>query len=1137
MDGSLDLDVLRNALGPSPRLPSAEDLAAMISNSELQLLGVAGEIPDELVETGWYLHAVASSWNAEDEYPFERRRHAFAVSAHIFDLTLQSREFERDDQLRLMFAAQIGFARSSLDPNAIAVRRRTERRHAIPLLENPGIALDAGSALLAGDAAWLYEDLRRYGDEAAAIEADWGIPLRNTVFGSAIYVLDGVRRLLQFTTRGTRRRLEEANGAFRDAINNASSEADIDSRWVAAHLLNYGTELAATSIWSALPPDVPDGVRRAFSMAAPPIMTLWPPQVDALRDRDGRSIASPATRRVVMSMPTSAGKTSLAQILAVAHLSTQDTGVCFIAPTKALCREIERSIRSRMRYMRRETVIDFGDDAFATIDLTDAPDIAVMTPEALASVVRRDLNAFVEKYGLIVFDEVHNVADASRGWTLEGLISLIHAATLDTTNRIVLMSAALGNRVHFSSWIDPDGQGIEVHFDWRGPRRLTAIYTADAAAFETAAELPARPNSTARRWSRPLTGALRVMAPGGDVVRLALTDPVGTLVTRFDRGEWSKDQASTPFYQTLVPLIHVLRRSGPVLVVAPTKPMAMDLARAIAEESAAADPGRAIYSLIDRRLGSDHPLTVAAGKGIAYHHGSLSRDIQAAIEEAIGDGSLDVVVATTTLTEGVNLPVRSVLVAAQGSWGAQGFTEYITGATLLNAIGRAGRAARETEGWVVLGRQAAYDAADFDRLEPDEAELASISTLAASSGLQELEALEEADREGVDVAFENYGDTVDGFMSFVWFICRGDEDRAEQFVRSTLGWQQLGPDLRDRWLEVSRTVARAYHRTERGARRRWAQSGLSLASARLLDELANEVASEATDEEPASVGEALTLLLGGQRLTRLFTMQEAPATQFRRYRTAPRDVNVDIEAMLRRWIDGQSISDIADTSMGAVANRQFRLEQVGDFVAGAFETFLPWSIGLMADWAIQANPALEAETFRFVPAAIRYGVNSKEAARMLRRGLPSRTLAVAVADSFERAETELDLRGWLAQTDPAEWMQQFDAAISDVRDLLEYARRPGAGLLASLIDGEEVVVPIDLTQTIPEAVTLQRLELSVDPVPRVRLHATEGYLGSVRPQDHADFATLIATAIPVRGTVEPTAEGAQLRVAIDLPGA
>lgn len=1135
MDGALDLDVLRNALGPSPNLPSAEELARLISDSELRLLGADRSVSPGLLELGWYLHGVASAWRAAELYPIERRRHAFAVSAHIFDLVLQTDDHDEADRLRLAFAAEVGFVRSSVDPNATAVRRRLGQHFYASYWDHPVPAVDAGSALLAVDVGWMYDRLRIFRDQLAREGLVWETPIDRTPFASSHLTLEAIWRTLLFLTRGDESRIHDADRLLRQAIVAEYSEGDIDSRWVAAHLVDLLPDIQRRSIWDGLPPDVPTGVRRAFAVAVPPVLFLWPPQLLAMDSSPVGTVVSPNVRRVVLSMPTSAGKTLLAQLIAVSHLATQESGVCIVAPTRALCREIERGMRARLRLMQRDSVIDLSDDTFATISLDRPADVVVMTPEALANAVRHDLGGFLESYGLIVFDEVHNVGDPSRGWTLESLISLVNTQTQETNHRMVLMSAALGNRIHFSNWVDPNRAGVDFHYDWRGPRRLTAIYTREADPFEVAVEVARPRRNSPRRLTRPLRGVLRVRTPDGRTVRLMFSEPVGSLVTRLKDGRWTTDDDSTPFYVSLAPLVALLASSGPVLAVAPTRPYAMDLARAISQEFEPSAKAEDLRILIQRRLGADHPLVELVKNGIAYHHGSLSRDVQVLIEQSLADGTLDVVTATTTLTEGVNLPVRAVVIAAQGGWAAGGYTEYITGPTLLNAIGRAGRAAKETEGWVVLARHAEYEEGDFERLEPSQDQLAAVSNLATEEGLAELEALEDAQRDGVDVVFENYGATVDSFSSFIWFLCGRDSDPAA-FLERTLAWQQLDESGRQRWSALAQSVAGTFGRTEADQRMRWAGSGFSIASARRLDRIARDVSAALVETGvPETIRELLQAVLTAERLDGLMSLDEAPPSQARRHRSAPRDIKIPVLEMLLDWVAGMPIGEIADTHLSVVDNRRFRLEQAADFIATAFESYLPWSLGVAFDWALKLADGIESETISFAPVAIRYGVDSRQAARMLRQGLASRSLAVAVAGAHAVAGVEAGVREWLASVPVADWPTIFDASVPDIRDLLEFARPENARILADLLAGSEVVFPIDATIAEPIPRALERLELGGDPIPSVRVWVAGGLAGAIGSRQHTDIETIVRIGVPLSGQTEPSEQGTSLRLRVDFP--
>ncbi len=92
--------------------------------------------------------------------------------------------------------------------------------------------------------------------------------------------------------------------------------------------------------------------------------------------------------------------------------------------------------------------------------------------------------------------------------------------------------------------------------------------------------------------------------------------------------------------------------------------------------------------------------------GVAFHHADLLFPLRRAVEEAFRSGEVRVVVATSTLAWGVNLPARTVFVdsekfekgPASGEWISQPISlmEY------ENMAGRAGRLGLEKEGKAIL---------------------------------------------------------------------------------------------------------------------------------------------------------------------------------------------------------------------------------------------------------------------------------------------------------------------------------------------------------------------------------------------------------------------------------------------------
>lgn len=142
---------------------------------------------------------------------------------------------------------------------------------------------------------------------------------------------------------------------------------------------------------------------------------------------------------------------------------------------------------------------------------------------------------------------------------------------------------------------------------------------------------------------------------------------------------------------------------------------------------------RPLADMAIQRLGAAHPLNTVLRKGVAFHHAALPVDVLEELEDALREGILRFMTCTSTLTEGVNLPVRTVVLAETQWDDAQ---TLLTGARLINAMGRAGRAGKESEGWIVLVRAAKDRLDDFAFMSPAREELEIRSRLATDEALE-----------------------------------------------------------------------------------------------------------------------------------------------------------------------------------------------------------------------------------------------------------------------------------------------------------------------------------------------------------------------------------------------------------------
>jgi superfamily II DNA/RNA helicase len=1137
MERDLNPEWLRLALGEHVNLPSAEEVSRLLSEAEVALLLHKPQISEDLIAIGWYLHAIASSKYAFRTYGFERQRAAFQVAGHIFDLLLQTPELSQQERLKYCFAAQIAYLRSTLDPNALALYRRefAGGLKDLGLLSGFQVALAFGVAFLGFDVGFIFQSSKSLRSEIESLEREWGIDtIFSTPFASAAGVVLGTRDMMSFLVYGKMDLLERAREKLRIAVLSENSAEDHFSRWVAAHLLNLADDLKRASIWTALPPDISPGVRKAFAMGHPKILTLWPPQLDMFNasEQEQSNPLSSQVKRLFLSTPTSSGKTLLAQLLVISHLATEQTSVCYIAPTRSLCWEIRKSLESRMRFLGKEIAAGLPEgDWLDTLFVDFQPEVEVMTPERLSYLIRTDSNRLLEQFGMFIFDEVHLVGEAGRGWTLEEDLTYLHYATQGKDHRIVLMSAAVGNRNHFVEWMsEGESKPFYRHSPWRGPRRLHAIWRTDAD-WDNSRKEATGSKKYPYRVRYPLYGILNTrISHTGEIRSLKTTKPVGELVYKITQdGEREGDSNnSTPFYKMLIPIIRHLSESGPVLVIEATRPGTVRMAKAIADslEPIEKPEIRSLVNLVEARLGSEHPLCQVLKKGVAYHHGSLPGEIRTSIEEAVSEGYLKFLVATTTLTEGVNLPVRSVVIASQGTHSAEGYVEYITGSKLINAIGRAGRATKETEGIVVLARPAAPDPADFKRLDPDDSDIRISSMLATEKALNALAAFEELQRTSEDAVFQTAKGEVSDFLTFVWFVAAELEkmgksptqEQVQEVLGHSLAWVQLESEDKERWLAAAGSALVLYQEADTSVRRRWAVAGTAISSAAKMESIARELAAILQNskvlQDPAEV---VDLIIGGGRLQRILQLPEAPARRAHTQRggRSREEIAIPMEALLHDWLQGSDLVTLADTYFNATTDMDFRFEQLGDFIYDYFEIFFPRVFGTIVGWTNSFLEELGAVNLlpKTIAANVRWGVSNSTALELMVRGIQSRSLALRVARAWQSEEREGAIHSWIRSMSISDWQRIFEAAPAELRSILEFSRDRRGGVAVDLI--AQGIAEFEVASNFTEFAQNEAFLVPVDDsdLPSVDICVGEEVVGRILSRDQADVRNLLSVGL------------------------
>ncbi len=1122
----MNSDLLGRALGEERlRLLGVADLQTALLEAEIALFAGTDKPIRAALTNAWYLHALAMS-PASQNAAFEARRgDAGRVAAHIFDLHLQQRaeEMTLPTRLRFTVAAQSGYHVGAIAPNAMAMAK-------VPPIVLAGLGEGPGvMALLA--AQFLFgQDLKRLGEYLERWRDELGTTVGSLWDGeeSPLHALErtmaGIGLLRDYLLAGENDRIGAARADFNAAIQSPYSRWDTDSRWVAALLIDFGSILERTSIWNLVEPGSPVG--RALTLGDPPIYAMWPPQAEFLGGTP--SPFDPASRRMILSLPTSAGKTLVAQILALNFLATQEQGVCVIAPTHALCREIIAALNSRLGMVA--TYASDGGAEGGADPLSTSARVLVLTPERFGAILRSDGGSLLERFGLFIVDEAHLLSEEQRGWNLEETLATLHHLTRESSHQLVLVSAAMGHAAHTKQWLTLDQEPLSRSTQWRGPRRLHALF-GTVYGDDGWVVTPGLGAANARR-QRSLYGQVHLLGPGATVMSANFHEPAAQLIQRQKNdGSWTNDASSPNEILRVRQLVdHLLSDdSTRVLVVVAQRREVRELAAAIAEHRPELDAATGLAQRLADRL-PGHPLPELVRRGVAYHHGLLPSDVQAEIERAAATEAIRCVVSTTTLTEGVNLPFKAVIVGSTG-WGSGDHRQVIIDTPrLLNAFGRAGRACRETEGWLFMAINQTYHPQLFDQFDWDPSQLDLESVLNRESALIALAEFEDLVAEGVDAVLTHSEPATRGFCSYVWFLAEilSDLGPGNDFpsivaaLQDTLAWQQLAADDQERWLRVAEASHAAYQAAPAERRRRWGRAGMSLPTDAVLEEEAAGLGDTiANIPAPESYRDWFRVLLPHARVDRLLGLPENPIglRGFKPFRSAARAnlITVDLGDLILEWVAGVELDVIADNHLSAIGDDDYRADALSEFSAGALEHHLPWVTSTLVTWVNEsigdgAIPSL-------LPAMLRYGVDSETALHLMSNGIRSRRLAHRVSDALgEHGLAEL--QQMLRQQTIDQWRTDFAASPAELSDLLTFVRDPDQQPVSSLLDGEAVValaVPSG-GGTLPDTGALVVVEedaAGVDPRPLNVLLEGE-IIATVATEDHSHVRAILSLGLPTQ---------------------
>jgi ATP-dependent DNA helicase len=426
----------------------------------------------------------------------------------------------------------------------------------------------------------------------------------------------------------------------------------------------------------------------------PPTWEFFPSQIEAI---NGGLLSSEETYS--LQMPTGAGKTTLCETLLYSHIKRHSNEVAvMLVPYRSLASELRGSLVRRLNAVGIASRCAYGGTVPVGDELHELANVQaiVATPEALSGLLGADPD-FARRIGLIIVDEGHLLDGSGRGIGLELLLARMRARA-DRPTRFVFISAIVPNVEEINTWLGGTDETV-IRSTYRPALAEFAVLQSVGTGVARVIDLKMHPQEPIERrfsidsfldhsdftYRNLKTGRQRtyhfnsVKAQAIATARKVL--PMGSVAifAANKRG----NQGAIGIAESLVEQLQV---DLPI-------PKPIDFARQ--------DRVQRSIAYLESEYGVDWIGTQCVQHGFVLHHGDIPQESREILEELVREQDVKLVICTNTLAEGVNLPIRTlVLYSVQRRQGAGQLQNMLT-RDIKNLVGRAGRAGANTKGLVI----------------------------------------------------------------------------------------------------------------------------------------------------------------------------------------------------------------------------------------------------------------------------------------------------------------------------------------------------------------------------------------------------------------------------------------------------
>jgi len=419
-------------------------------------------------------------------------------------------------------------------------------------------------------------------------------------------------------------------------------------------------------------------------------------------------LLNPVHRAIVLNLPTSSGKTLIAEyriLYALNQFRSQGEKhgwVAYLVPTKTLVNQIFIQLTHDLgpigiKIEKASGAIELDGFEQHLVEekgnQTDF-DVLVTTYEKMNLLIRQGLGTSERRpLILVIVDEAHNIGERTRGLNLEMLLSTIRNDCKESN--FLLMTPDISNSPDIVEWLAGDrGKVIKLDLDWWQPneRVIGAI--------------------TVTGRGRNYDFVLKTLQTNKGTYKIGENIPI----IHKENSEITKSQINSKIRIASHLSSEIINPDAPIIVLAATVndtyKIANTLYKKINQNFEYDEDVDLLVRFVKSELGEGFPLAKYLEKRIAIHSSALPDEIRFLIEDLMAKGKLQALVATTTIAQGINFPVSAVVISSYAYRSREG-THDMPPRDFWNLAGRVGRVGQKNMGWIGIASRNDKDLRDI----------------------------------------------------------------------------------------------------------------------------------------------------------------------------------------------------------------------------------------------------------------------------------------------------------------------------------------------------------------------------------------------------------------------------------------